>query len=267
MRITQFVLAGALTFAFAAPASAHIGLDDPPSRYGQAILKQGPCGMTDGPRSENVTTFEAGQTITVKWNEYINHPGHFRISFDADGDDDFVDPACLSNCDNANMEIETYSNAAVLLDDIADKDGGDYTAEVTLPDVECDNCTLQVIQIMTDKAPYTIGGNDIYYQCADLILTASTTPADMGNPTLDMGTPADMGPPDDMGTTNPTPDMGNGTNDTTDMGGEADAYDYPLGDDNSKDGCCSTIRPAPAAAAWLGFACLGLMGLRRRRRD
>ena len=26
---------------------------------------------------------------------------------------------------------------------------------------------------MTDKPPYTIGGNDLYYQCADIVLTSS----------------------------------------------------------------------------------------------
>ena len=43
--------------------------------------------------------------------------------------------------------------------------------QVTLPDVECERCTLQLIQVMTDKAPYG-DGNDLYYQCADLALRA-----------------------------------------------------------------------------------------------
>jgi hypothetical protein len=144
-------------------ASAHLALIAPPSRYGPDVLKTGPCGVSAGERSDNVTYFEPGQTIEVRWDEYIDHPGHYRIAFDAHGDDDFVDPATM---------MELYSNDAVLLDGIADQGPTEreYAATVTLPDVTCDDCTLQVIQVMYDKPPYTTPGNDIYYQCADLVL-------------------------------------------------------------------------------------------------
>ncbi len=65
----------------------------------------------------------------------------------------------------------------MLEDAIADRDtdvNGNprYSMQVTLPDVECDNCTLQLIQVMSDKPPWGPGGgNDIYYQCADLVLS------------------------------------------------------------------------------------------------
>ena len=150
-------------------ASAHIGLDAPTSRYGPDALKPGPCGSSDSRRSANVTYYEPGETIEVRWDEYIDHPGHYRIAFDADGDDDFVDPKEM---------MELYSNDAVLLDGISDKGYGerDYVATVTLPDIECDNCTLQVIQVMYDKPPYETPGNDIYYQCADLVLIEGGEP-------------------------------------------------------------------------------------------
>ncbi len=61
------------------------------------------------------------------------------------------------------------NNSTILLENIPDNDGGEYEVEVTLPDLECDNCTLQVIQVMLDKPPYG-DGNDLYYQCADVIL-------------------------------------------------------------------------------------------------
>jgi hypothetical protein len=58
-----------------------------------------------------------------------------------------------------------------LLDGIPDTPGGGQSSvTVTLPDVECERCTLQVIQVMDDKPPYMVPGNDIYYQCADLVL-------------------------------------------------------------------------------------------------
>jgi hypothetical protein len=150
-------------------ASAHLGLDAPTSRYGPDTLKTGPCGVDGGERTNNVTYFEPGETIDVVWNEYVEHPGHYRIAFDPDGDDDFVDPATM---------MDLYSNEAVLLDGIPDqsRDNRNYLATVTLPDIECDKCTLQVIQVMYDKPPYTTPGNDIYYQCADLVLRAGGPP-------------------------------------------------------------------------------------------
>jgi hypothetical protein len=131
-------------------------------------MKDGPCG--DGPhvRGTDVATFEPGQTITVKWHETIGHQSTYRISFDDDGDDSFEDPETTT---------DYYTNETVLLDEIADVPGnGEYAVEVTLPDIECDNCTLQVIQLMLDKPPYVPGTNDIYYQCADVALIATEEP-------------------------------------------------------------------------------------------
>ena len=180
MRFSCLALFVAFAVLSPAEARAHLGLDVPTSRYGPDTLKTGPCGVAGGERTTNVTYFEPGETIEVRWDEYVDHPGHFRIAFDDDGVDDFVDPATM---------MELYSNDAVLLDGIADKGQGerDYVATVTLPDLSCDNCTLQVIQVMYDKPPYTTPGNDIYYQCADLVLReAGTLP--------DAGTDTDAGP-------------------------------------------------------------------------
>lgn len=152
----------------APPAAAHIALTSPPPR--SASLKAGPCG--GGPleaRGDVVSTFQGGETIVVRWTETVDHPGHYRISFDGDGQDDFGDPASFE---------DLYSNPAVLIDGIADESGSNvmYAQEIKLPAMSCDNCTLQVVQVMTDKAPYG-DGNDLYYQCADLVLdgVVSTT--------------------------------------------------------------------------------------------
>jgi hypothetical protein len=164
------ILIGALAAALAAPAAAHLALTAPPSRYGSDVLKEGPCGVSGGGRSTNVTELPSGSAVTVMFDEYVDHPGHFRIAFDADGDDDFADPVCLSGCATRHPEFQLYGDPGILLDGIADTAGGESQVSVTLPDVECDRCTLQVIQVMTDKPPYTSPGNDIYYQCADLVL-------------------------------------------------------------------------------------------------
>ena len=193
--------------AIAAPAAAHLGLDSPTSRYGPNVLKEGPCGVPGGQRSNNITVLEPGAPIEIIWDEYVDHPGHFRVSFDADGDDDFVDPPCLSGCNTRIPEIELYSNESVLLDGIADTPrGGASSVMVTLPDIECERCTLQVIQVMYDKPPYVIPGNDIYYQCADLVLRRSAPlPTPTATATI---APPTAPPPSETATTVPTPCVG-----------------------------------------------------------
>jgi hypothetical protein len=155
----------ALLVSLAAPAAAHIELLAPKKRV--AGLKTGPCGERDSVRGDDVCEYRPGATITVAWDETVDHPGHYRIAFDEDGDDDFFDPASFD---------DVSGGPGVLLDGIGDRDvGGDdrgYTQDITLPSVECDNCTLQVVQMMTDKAPYG-DGNDLYYQCADIVLSES----------------------------------------------------------------------------------------------
>lgn len=198
-------------------ASAHLGMVSPESRYGPNVLKEGPCGQAGGARSDRVYVFAPGETIVLEWDEYVDHPGHFRISFDEDGDDDFVDPPCLAGCDGRSPTVEMYSNDTVLLDNIPDTAGGRTRIELTLPNVTCDNCTLQVLQVMYDKPPYTIPGNEMYYQCIDLILQdGSPAPVDAGLP-----------PEMDAGSL-PGPDGGDGPADaSTPAPGVADAGVVP----------------------------------------
>jgi MYXO-CTERM domain-containing protein len=57
-----------------------------------------------------------------------------------------------------------------LVDQITDRPGGGrYSQDITFPDQECDNCTLQLIQVMTTSVPY----NSFYFQCADITLSNS----------------------------------------------------------------------------------------------
>jgi hypothetical protein len=193
--------------SFIGSAHAHISLDQggtQKSRYGDDFLKDGTCGKTGGTRSTNVYMYEPGQTITVSFVEFVGHPSYFRFAFDNDGDDDFKDPASMTPIDPMRgcpastlsgdaaardqcMKDDFYNSMAVLpmMDDLSphpdSPDGKMYTFQVKLPDVECDNCTLQVIQVMEDPihGPYnlTVSGfgdlEDVYHQCIDLILKKS----------------------------------------------------------------------------------------------
>lgn len=231
-------------------ASAHIALKSPTARTNDQVqLKVGPCGQNVNMRTNNVTMFKPGQTITVSWDETINHPGHYRISFDPNGTK-FPDPASFTDYD---------SGATDLVDNIPDKTGMApiaYTQQVKLPNVECTNCTLQLIQVMTDKPPYG-DGNDIYYQCADLVLNGDAgVIQDSGVPMMDSGSSGGMdatvggdGGPED-------PD-----------GGKGGVFFDP----NSKNGPgCSLSESAAPSGAWGGFglsllAMLGWLARRKKR--
>lgn len=132
-------------------ASAHVTLTSPAPRT--LDNKQAPCGAAGSTRGKTVATYAPGAKITVEWDETVDHPGHYRLAFDNDGDDAFQNPSTPND-----------HFASTIMEPIADKDGGHYKQEITLPMATCTNCTLQLIQVMTVEVPY----NSFYYQCADI---------------------------------------------------------------------------------------------------
>jgi hypothetical protein len=126
--------------------------------------KVGPCGLAG---RANVTEFTPGETITVRFNETIDHPSHFRIAFNPNGDA-FPDPRSVDDKSGGPL---------VLFDGITDEEESEQQIGVTFPNVECGSCTLQLIQVMYDKGGNGFGGrnaqggnDDIYYSCADIVL-------------------------------------------------------------------------------------------------
>lgn len=177
---------GLALVAFAPAAAAHIRLLEPQARYEitgfDTGIKSCPCGLGGSNRSCNVaqdgsdpdrstdrvSRFEAGSTITLRFDEYVDHTGSYRVAFDPDGAD-FAD-----------------FNSNILVPIVADPPGGEgntgegaiWEIEVTLPNMTCTNCTLQLIQAMhgdqttpvTDPAALST-----YYTCVDLELVAPGT--------------------------------------------------------------------------------------------
>jgi hypothetical protein len=164
-------LAGA---AFATPsAGAHINLLEPPARVpGQpdSTLSLGPCGQRQNERiQDRASVFRAGQTIDLVWDVYVQHVSYFRIAFDPDGDDSFStrpsSPRDIASDDPTQLSA---GEGEIILDYILDRAGDVEHVErsVTLPDMECERCTLQLTQFT-----YGLPLDDaLYYQCADLVL-------------------------------------------------------------------------------------------------
>jgi hypothetical protein len=168
-----------VSLVVAVPALAHIELEAPEVRYSNSpreVNKSCPCGdgggdqrctngaTSDPNRNEDaVTTFTAGETITVSWIETIGHDGRYRVAFD-----------------DVGADLEDFN--ANILADIADPAGSNgniagnrWAVEVTLPSEPCDNCTLQLLQIMNGNTVDAVDdptGANTYFQCADIVLLA-----------------------------------------------------------------------------------------------
>jgi MYXO-CTERM domain-containing protein len=193
-RVLASVSALAVTL-FASWATAHISLDQASthkSRYGEE-QKFAPCGRQNGEKGSNIYTYKPGETITVEFVEYVKHPGYYRFAFDNDGDDDFVSPVSIKPVDPARPcpfnatdmcgESDFYNSDTVLpgMDNLephlAGESKGTYSFQVKLPNVQCENCTLQLLQVMEDTihGAYNVDPTegslpDVYYQCIDIKL-------------------------------------------------------------------------------------------------
>lgn len=144
-------------------AAAHIRLDSPaPRSMGSEV---GPCGDAGTVRGDTPTVFEGGQEITVTWTEVIDHPSHYRIALLLDGE---AFPEPTSQSDLCDPDVDSWCIA----DGLADESGSmtSYSHTFTLPNVDCDNCTLQVVQNTFVR----------YFQCADITIVAQADDPDAG---------------------------------------------------------------------------------------
>jgi len=185
-----------------------------------------------------VAVFEPGETIVVSWTETVDHTSHYRIAFDDDGNDDFVPPADRDDLNNS---------PAVLLDGIDDGRGGVYEQEVTLPDIECERCTLQLVQMM-----YGAGN---YFQCADIALRRGGAPP--VPPSDDAGVPSD-----DAGV--PSADAGVPSADAAVLGGDAGVRG---GNGGTLRGTCAAAPGSRQGFSWAIALAASLIVIRRRERS
>lgn len=174
--ILQLAGAVALTASAVDTARAHFILLEPSSYVDQdqaefaggAPQKGGPCGpggnddVQPVPENGEVTTVRAGDVLSVKWKTTVPHLGYFRIAL-AEDRADFVDPVFDDpvQCSYDMASVKTGAHGNVLMDGI------DFAAteqDITIPDMPCEQCTLQIMQVMKDHGPPEC----IYYHCANL---------------------------------------------------------------------------------------------------
>ena len=266
-------------------ARAHFRLETPAAMTEQNDLgdpqKTYPCGGDASAVMTGATSsFTAGDTITITINEQVYHPGHYRVAL-APNDiselpaDPPITPGPGDEC--AMTEIMNPPVFPVIADGMlahSQPFDGEQSFEVTLPDdVSCDNCTLQVIQYMSNH-----GAPCFYYHCAEISIAPgssgetgdpATTTDDPGTTTDDPGTTS--GTPDPTGAPGETSDGGSqsgGDPDPTAAGSSSTSVGVGTGtdgmaqDDSSSGGGCSV-----AGSRTSGLLALLpiLLGLRRKR--
>jgi hypothetical protein len=202
----------ALLFAvISTTALAHFKLEAPPAVFNQGLLgdpqKVPPCGGDSSAVATNaVTTFQAGQTVTIRIDEKIFHPGHYRVSLGLTGPQDLPPepPVTAGSTACGSTIIDPAPSFPVLADGLllhTRAFSGPQSFQVTLPpNITCTNCTLQVLEFMSNHALNNPGGC-YYHHCATINVVAA--PVDAGTATADAGT-ADAGTETaDAGTTPP----------------------------------------------------------------
>lgn len=133
------------------------------------VQKTGPCGGVARTGVNKMLT--AGSMVRVDWLETIQHPGRFEIYFSQANDANFQLLATVPDNQNGSNDLPHAFNTMVKLPD----------------GVTCDNCTLQVIQVMTENP----AAPTYYYACGDISVQSSVvvTPSPLPTP-APTGTPA-----------------------------------------------------------------------------
>lgn len=164
-------------FKLLAPASwiAENGIGDP--------QKLAPCGGVPGnPGTPTGAVTEAlgGSSLHVKLQETVYHPGHYRIALAVNSRDELpADPKPTTMTDangkEMSMSAEIMNPVAppVLADGLfqhSSRVDDPFETDITLPNINCQSCTLQVLEFMEQHGK---GAGDFsYHHCAVLKITA-----------------------------------------------------------------------------------------------
>jgi hypothetical protein len=198
-RVLAGLAAGVVILAAPATGSAHFILMQPKSAIEENQLgdpqKLGPCGGTSanaGTPTGLVTPVTGGELLHVKVHETIYHPGHFRLALSVlDRSELPADPEDITRDGprgplSVSAKIDSAPKPPVLVDGLWDhhvrQAGQEFETDVKIPNINCDHCSLQVIQFM-EEHPINPDGRFTYHHCADLKITANPKlPIDAGWP-------------------------------------------------------------------------------------
>ncbi|MDF3072206.1 MAG: hypothetical protein K0R38_7807 [Polyangiaceae bacterium] len=293
-------------------ASAHFDLIEPKPSDKSTDGGKGapPCGPAAD--SGIVTAVTGGSELTISVNETISHPGFYRIALALKDRSELPEDNVVRDKDgkvlmpltgpgsSATADFQATPKFPVLADNLWPHTNGTvkmFTHKLTLPNVNCDKCTLQVIEFMAQHGP------DYFYRhCADLKITADpskpifdpSAPAGGGGGAAGAGGSGAGGTGGASGGTGGTPAGGVATGGTagsssggaSSTSGSSATSGAPAGGNAtggsgtagasagtsqtapapSDDGGCSVSGPTRGAASLLAALGLGVVALGRRRR-
>ena len=186
--------------AIAGPASAHFILMAPDAWVEVNVLgdpqKAAPCGTSDitkGTPTGKITEMRGGDPLHIKIKETIYHPGYYRVALSVlDRSELPADPVATTRESprgpiSVSAKIDPAPKAPVLADGLFEhrvrpQPGTFWETEVKLPNINCDKCTVQILQFMEEHG-LNKEGEFSYHHCADLKITANPAlPIDKGWP-------------------------------------------------------------------------------------
>lgn len=190
----KFLLAAVAVASLSTVADAHFVLVEPAATLMQNNLgdpqKIGPCGgvsanpgrgtpANPGTPTGTVTPVKGGSTLHIKTQETVFHPGHYRIALAPTAAQLPADPAVTTRDSergpwSVSAVIQNPAVPPVLADGLfahTERPTTPWETDVTIPNINCPNCMLQVIQFMAEHGR-NADGDFSYHHCAALNVTA-----------------------------------------------------------------------------------------------
>ena len=194
-RLLLATAVAAVVASLAGTAHAHFVLVAPAASLVQNRLgdpqKIAPCGGVSGNPARGtppnpgvpsgaVTNVKGGTNLPMMVQETIYHPGHYRVALARTMPQLPPDPVVTTaqtekGVRSQSAVIQNPAVAPVLLDGIfahTERPTQNFEAEIPIPNIDCKDCVLQVIEFMADHPGIAVDGGHSYHHCAILNITA-----------------------------------------------------------------------------------------------
>jgi hypothetical protein len=191
---TQILLGAIVMACLSVAADAHFVLVEPASTLMQNNLgdpqKIAPCGgqsanaargtpANPGVPTNAVTQLKGGSTFHLKIQETVFHPGHYRVALARTPAQLPADPVVTTRDSergpwSVSAAIQSPAVAPVLADGLfahTEKATAMWEADVAIPNINCANCVLQILQFMAEHGK-NADGDYSYHHCAAVQITA-----------------------------------------------------------------------------------------------
>ena len=195
---TRLLIAALAAACVSATAHAHFVLISPAASLVQNRQgdpqKIGPCGgvsanpargtpANPGIPSGAVTNIKGGTMFHLLVNEAIFHPGHYRVALARTPAGLPPDPeVTTAETERGRRSVSAVIQNPVVPPLIADglfphteRPMGLFETDIAIPNINCPNCVMQVIEFMADHPGIAVDGGHNYHHCAFVNITADTT--------------------------------------------------------------------------------------------